>query len=93
MEKFHFEFIGYLAAIFTTISFLPQAILTIRTKNTKSLSLGMYSFFTIGVFFWLVYGVQKKDYALIVANSITMMLALIILLFKIFNLKNEKIKI
>jgi len=49
----------------------------------------MYNFFAIGVFFWLVYGVQKKDYALIAANSITMMLALIILLFKKFNLKNE----
>lgn len=93
MEIFQIEFIGYVAAIFTTISFLPQAILTIRTRDTASLSLGMYSLFATGVFFWLIYGIHKADYALIAANSITMILALIILLFKIFNLKKEKIKI
>ncbi len=81
-----FETIGYIAAFCTTSSFLPQAILTIRTKDTESLSLGMYSLFTIGVLLWLIYGIHKEDLALIWANSITLILAGIILSFKIHNM-------
>jgi MtN3 and saliva related transmembrane protein len=77
------DLLGYIGAFCTTSSFLPQAILTIRTKNTAALSLGMYSLFTTGVVFWLVYGFLKKDYALIFGNFITFILAAIILSFKI----------
>ena len=49
------EVIGYLAAFCTTISFLPQAYLTLKTRDTESLSLGMYSTFTLGVLLWLLY--------------------------------------
>ncbi len=79
------EIIGYVAASLTTASFLPQAILTIKTKDTESLSLSMYSMFTAGVFFWLIYGVYISDKAIIFANSITLVLAASILLFKIYN--------
>jgi MtN3 and saliva related transmembrane protein len=54
--QFSVETVGYLAAFCTTCSFLPQALLTIRTKDTESLSFGMYSLFTLGVILWLVYG-------------------------------------
>lgn len=84
------ETLGYIAAFCTTSSFLPQAILTIRTRDTKSLSFGMYSLFTTGVLFWLLYGISKKDYAIIWANSITLVLALIILSFKIHNMISGK---
>ena len=77
--------IGYLAATLTTISFLPQAILTIRTKDTESLSLSMYGMFTLGVFCWLIYGVYISDKAIIFANAITFVLAASILFFKIYN--------
>ena len=77
--------IGYVAATLTTASFLPQAILTIKTKDTESLSLSMYSLFTLGVFFWLIYGVYISDEAIIVANAITLVLAASILTFKIYN--------
>jgi len=77
--------IGYIAATLTTASFLPQAILTIKTKDTESLSLSMYSLFTLGVFFWLIYGVYISDEAIIVANAITLVLAASILTFKIYN--------
>ena len=77
--------IGYIAATLTTASFLPQAILTIKTKDTESLSLSMYSLFTLGVFFWLIYGVFISDEAIIVANAITLVLAASILTFKIYN--------
>ena len=79
------ETIGYLAATLTTVSFLPQAILTIRTKDTESLSLSMYSLFTLGVFCWLVYGVYISNKAIIFANAVTLALAASILSFKIYN--------
>ncbi len=79
------EILGYVAACFTTASFLPQAILTLKTRDTSSLSLSMYTLFTIGVFLWLIYGIQKLDYAIIFANTITFMLSTSILGFKIYN--------
>ena len=79
------EMIGYLAATLTTASFLPQAILTIRTRDTESLSLSMYSLFTLGVFCWLVYGIYISNKAIIFANAITLVLAASILSFKIYN--------
>jgi MtN3 and saliva related transmembrane protein len=79
------DIIGYIAATLTTASFLPQAILTIKTKDTDSLSLSMYSIFTLGVLFWLIYGLYKSDNAIIFANAITLLLASSILSFKIYN--------
>jgi len=85
------EIIGYLAATLTTGSFVPQAILTIKTRDTESLSLGMYSTFTLGVLCWLIYGIHLGDMAIIIANSITLLLAATILSFKIYNLvRNNK---
>ncbi len=79
------EILGYSAAFLTTSSFLPQAILILKTRETHSLSLGMYSLFTIGVLLWLIYGIQKQDYAIIFANAITLLLSATILGFKIYN--------
>ena len=79
------ELFGYLAALLTTTSFLPQAILTIRSRETHALSLSMYSLFTSGVIFWLLYGVHKQDAALIIANALTLLLATPILVIKLHN--------
>jgi len=79
------ETVGYLAAALTTASFVPQAIMTIRTRDTSSLSLSMYSLFTLGVFCWLVYGIFIGDKAIILANSVTLALAASILAVKIYN--------
>lgn len=89
---FSLETLGYVAAFCTTSSFLPQAILTIRTKDTESLSLGMYSLFSFGVALWLVYGFYKKDYALIFGNTVTLMLATTILSFKIKDVISHKVR-
>lgn len=75
--------IGMLAAVGTTISFLPQAIKIIKTKDTKSISLSMYILFISGVFLWLIYGILKPDFPVMVANGITLILAGIILYFKL----------
>lgn len=84
------EMVGYLAAFLTTFSFLPQALLTIKTKDTQSLSLAMYSMFTFGVFCWLIYGIYRVDKAIIIANAITFILAATILAFKAYNILTNK---
>jgi MtN3 and saliva related transmembrane protein len=75
--------IGYLAAFGTTVSFLPQAVKTIQTKNTSGISLAMYSLFTIGTLLWLIYGIMSGSLPVAVANAITLIFASIILVYKI----------
>lgn len=79
------DLIGYIAAFLTTVSFLPQAVLTIRTRDTSSLSLSMYSLFTFGVLLWLVYGIFLQNIAIVAANAVTLMLSASILYMKIYN--------
>jgi MtN3 and saliva related transmembrane protein len=78
-----FTIIGLLAAFCTTISFFPQVIKTIKTKQTKDLSRGMYSLLTGGILLWLIYGILIENLPLIVANLITLIFSSIILLSKI----------
>lgn len=78
-----FEFVGYIAAFCTSMSFLPQAIKVIKTQDTESLSLLMYSVFTFGVFMWLLYGLILMDWPMILANILTFTLAATILVIKI----------
>lgn len=81
------ELIGYLAAFFTTASFLPQAIKTIRTKDVSGVSLLMYSMFVTGVIFWLIYGWLLGNMVIVVANIVTVILAGIVLIIKIKHRK------
>jgi MtN3 and saliva related transmembrane protein len=75
--------IGTIAATLTTISFVPQVWQVWRTKNTADISLGMYSFFTLGVALWLVYGILLVSWPIIIANSITVLLAGVVLVMKL----------
>lgn len=77
------ELVGYGAAFLTTLSFLPQAWLTFRTRDVRGISLGMYSVFTVGVALWLVYGLMMGAWPIIAANAVTLALASIILGMKI----------
>ena len=77
------QYLGYIAGFLTTISFLPQVIKVWNTKSTRDISLGMFLIFTIGVFFWLIYGFLIENKSLIVANIITLILSLLILFAKI----------
>ena len=74
--------IGYLAAFGTTISFLPQAIKTIQTKNTSGISLPMYALFTLGTLLWLTYGIMSGSLPVAIANAVTLVFASIILAYK-----------
>ena len=77
------ELVGYLAAGLTTASFFPQAIKTLRSGDTKSISLGMYGLFTSGVALWSLYGLLVKDGPVLVANLITLVPAAVVLQRKI----------
>ena len=71
--------LGYVAASLTTLSFIPQAIKTLRTGDTRGISLRMYALFTAGIALWGVYGLLTGDGPLIVANAITLVAAGLIL--------------
>lgn len=75
--------IGTLAACLTTASFVPQAWLSFKTRDVSGVSLGMYSMFTVGVALWLVYGLLLDSWPMVIANSITLVLALMILGMKL----------
>ena len=75
--------IGLLAATCTTLSFLPQVIKIVKTKKTSDISLLMYVVLTTGILLWVMYGLLTIDLPIILANSITFILALIVLILKI----------
>jgi MtN3 and saliva related transmembrane protein len=75
--------VGYLAAFCTTISFLPQAIKTIQTKDTSGISLLMYAIFAAGTLLWLIYGIMYPSLPVAVANAVTFVFACVILVYKI----------
>ena len=77
------DLIGTLAACLTTASFVPQAWLSFKTRDVSGISLSMYSVFTIGVALWLAYGLLLHSWPMIVANVITLLLALMILGMKL----------
>ena len=79
----HMEWTGYVAATLTTLAFVPQALKTIRSKDTRSISLGMYVVFTIGIAFWLVYGIVLNSIPMILSNIVTFVLSATILAMKL----------
>ncbi len=79
------ELIGYIAAFLTTASFVPQAIKTIKTRDTSGISFAMYLMFVAGVCFWLAYGVLLGNFVIASANVVTLILAGLVLWVKIKN--------
>jgi len=77
------DIIGYMAALMTTVAFIPQALMTWKNKHANGVSLGMYIVFTVGIALWLVYGVCIQVWPVIIANAVTLMLASFILVMKI----------
>ena len=77
------DLIGFLAASLTSLSFVPQAILVVRTGNTQGVSLLMYALFAFGVAGWLTYGVLTSALPIILSNVVTLSLVLLILNLKL----------
>lgn len=77
------EWLGYIAATLTTLAFVPQAARTIKTRDTRGISLGMYVVFTTGIVFWFAYGIVLMSWPIIVSNLVTFGLAATILGMKL----------
>jgi MtN3 and saliva related transmembrane protein len=84
------ELLGYVAASLTTLSFIPQAMRTLSSGDTRGISLSMYAFFTSGIALWLVYGIFTRNGPLIIANAITVVLSGLILQRKLEDHLGEK---
>ena len=77
------EWMGYAAATCTTLSFIPQAVKTIRSRDTSGISLWMYVVFTFGIACWFGYGLFLQSWPMIVSNAITFLLSPTILGLKL----------
>ena len=75
--------LGLAAASLTTAAFLPQVIKIWRTRKTRDISLGMFLVLCAGIGLWLVYGILRNDFPLILANAVTLVLAGTILVLKL----------
>ncbi|MDW5265838.1 MULTISPECIES: SemiSWEET transporter [Acidobacteriaceae] len=83
MRQDTIDFIGYVAATCTTVSFLPQLIRVLRLRSAREISLGMFLIFSVGTALWLTYGVLLRSKPIIAANAVTFVLAMSILVLKL----------
>lgn len=74
---------GLVAAALTTVAYLPQTLKTIKTKQTRNLSLITYIILTTGVFLWLIYGFIIKDIPIVASNIPIFICSLVVLIFKL----------
>ena len=75
--------LGYVAGFLTTISLIPQVLKTWKSRSTSDLSLGMLSIFSVGVMCWLGYGFLLHEFPMILWNTVTLNLALFMLIMKL----------
>lgn len=83
MQQHTIDFIGYVAATCTTLSFLPQLIRVLRLRSAREISLGMFLIFSVGTALWLTYGLLAHSKPVIAANAVTFVLAISILVLKL----------
>ena len=83
------EFFGYFAAILTTFAFLPQLIKILKTKKADDVSLITLIVFICGVLCWIIYGYKISSFPILIANIITLMLNIFILISKIYYSNNS----
>lgn len=79
--------IGFAAALFTTISNIPQALKIIRTKETKGVSAASYSVLLLGLVLWVVYGFLRDDWPIIISNGISAFICATVLFLKLTSKK------
>jgi MtN3 and saliva related transmembrane protein len=83
MQPAHIELIGFAAATLTTLCWVPQAVRTIRTRDTRAISLWTQALFALGILLWLGYGLMLASWPLIAANAVSLCLVLVILSMKL----------
>ena len=77
MNSLNIEFFGYIAAILTTVAFLPQLIKTLKTKKAEDVSLVTLIMFISGLVSWIIYGYKISSLPILIANIITLILNLL----------------
>ena len=85
----YIDLFGFLAALLTTIAFLPQLYKTWRTKSADDVSLVMLILFITGLVCWIIYGLKINSIPILIANIITFIFNFSILVLKISYLKNK----
>lgn len=75
--------LGYIAALLTSVSFVPQAIRTLRTRDTQGISTGMYVTFVAGTATWLWYGIALRSLPVVASSIVTLLLSATILVMKL----------
>lgn len=83
------EIIASIAAFFTMIGYLPQAIKTIKTRDTKGISFWMYFFSIVGVVFWLIFGIMINNIPIIFKNIAVIILGGAVLFIKFGNMVRQ----
>lgn len=87
--NWNIEFIGIVAAILTTVGFVPQLVKTIKTKNVEGISLTMYLVLFVGLIFWLTYGFLIDSFAIKLANIVSGVLVFSLIVLKILYKKSK----
>jgi MtN3 and saliva related transmembrane protein len=77
------ELIGALAAVLTTLCWVPQALKIVRDRETRAISLPGTMLCVLGVLLWLVYGLAIADAPLIGSSAVTLAITGAILALKI----------
>ncbi len=83
MDTIWTQLVGSIAGICTTVAFVPQVVQVWRTRSAKDVSLPMYVIFTMGVVAWLIYGIALMAWPIIIANVVTLGLALAVVAMKL----------
>ena len=86
MLDFSYEIIGLVAAALTTSAFIPQVYKIYKEKSAVGISLTMYLIFSVGLSLWLLYGYLVGSISIVIANGVTLILAAIIIYYKLKNL-------
>ena len=86
MLDFNYEIIGLVAAVLTTSAFIPQVYKVYKEKSAVGISLTMYLIFFVGLSLWLLYGYLVSSISIVIANGVTLILAAIIIYYKLKNL-------
>lgn len=83
------EILGLFAGTCITLSVIPQIIKVWKTKKVRAISLKTFSILTFGIFMWIIYGILKKDFPIIITNSVSFCLNLIMVYFLIYYEKEN----
>lgn len=75
--------LGFVAGALTTASFIPQLLKAWNTKSTTDISVIMYAWLIVGIALWIIYGIFRNSYPVILANAVTLVIAIAILILKL----------